>query len=180
MAEREISRFKSSRVSNSITNSESTVYDDTTQPFTLTQWVAYSGNEPGSTSDYVEPYNQYLQNWRTVKGQAGEYNKLTSRGLYIRFLKDLIVTGLTAEERRYLRNVDWTNAIEANEAVTIYSKKIRDMINIIYKNRHPISFEKIKQSMKGSSKGLEKAIFDDIIKLENSEGILSSRVYEDE
>lgn len=157
-----IDRFQNTDVYNSITNDKSTVHDDNSAPFSLLEWFERTGSV-SNVDNYVDEYNGYLRAWRTIKNTDKEQAATTIKDVYIAFLKEIVMKYTSSEEKRYIQNVDFSNPVEAEAAVPFFAKRIREIIQIIHRNRHQTKFQKIKYSLKGSALGLEKAIFDNIM-----------------
>ena len=173
MSNNQIGRFESSDVLNSITNPDSTIYDDNDQPYTLLEWVDRINGDVGSVDQFVKDYNNYVKQWRTETNQTTAKAKTTIKNVYIRFLKEIVTNYTTNEEKRFLKNIDFTNRVEVDAAIPFFTARIRDIIIFIQKNRHQSKFQKVKYSLKGSSRGLEKAIFDTIVKYVTGEDVSS-------
>ena len=161
-----IDRFKTSVVNNSITNNDETNYEDRESPFSLSEWVEKTGNTPGFVEKYTNDYNRYLKNWRSKVDELNSITRTTSKDTYVRFLKEVQLREITPEEQRFLNTLDLQNPEELDTGLHFYTKKLREIIQFIYKNRHPLKFQKIKLGMKGSSIGVEKAIFDKVVQFE--------------
>ena len=169
-----MNRFQNTQVYNSITNDRSTTHDDSSSPFTLIDWYERTGGV-SNIDNYVDEYNEYLKSWRGVKNLAQEQDSTTIKDVYISFLKEIVMKYTTSEERRYLKNVDFTNPVEAEAAVPFFAKRIRQIIEIIQRKRHQVKFQKTKYSLKGSEKGLEKVLFDHIMSFIQGEQLESLR-----
>lgn len=167
-----VNRFQNTLAFNSIVNPSSESQDDQDSPFTLLQWVERTDSIQ-SIDQYVDEYNLYLKQWRDIKNAGDTTDKTTIKNVYIAFLKEIVMKYTSEEEKRYLKNVDFTNAAEATAAIPFFARRIRQIIQIVYRNRHQVKFQKIKHSLKGSSLGLEKMIFDTIIRFVSKENLAS-------
>jgi hypothetical protein len=165
----EINRFESTRASNSITNAESLGYDDSDAPYTLLEWIERTGKQPGNADSHVSEYNTYLKQWRNSIDQSKSQDILTVQDVYIRFLSDIISTYSSTEEKRYIQNINLRNPAEADAAMSVYTKRLREIIQLVYDQRHTARFQKIKHSLRGSRKGLEKLISDSIDQYDTSQ-----------
>lgn len=170
--ENNIDRFQNITIDNSIVNPSASTYDDNDTPFSLLTWIERVG-VVRSIDLYVEEYNDYLKQWRAVKQQQSAENVTTIKNIYINFLKEIVMNYTSDEEKRFIKTVDFTNPIEADTAIPFFVKRIKEIITIIYRNRHESKFQKIKHSLKGSAKSLEKNIFDYIVKYINKETLNS-------
>ena len=177
MSSDNIDRFEDVTVSNSITNSISTTYNDLDSPYTLLEWITNTSNNLGNADDHINDYHDYIRTWRKDKSLSESQAKTTIRDVYIRFLKEVVVNYTTNEERRFLQNIDFTNKAEVDASAPFFAKRIREIIQFIHKNRQLSKFQKTKYSLKGSAKGLEKIIFDTIVRFVTGEDITSTRQY---
>lgn len=168
----ELDRFGTSDVHNSITNSSSTVYDDNDNPFTLLEWVERT-NSVGSVDKLTSDYNRYVKSWRSIKNATKDDNKLTIKNVYINFLKEVVMKYTSEEEKRYIKNVDFSNPTEADAAIPFFAKRIKEIIQIIYNNRQQLKFQKVKNSLGGSIFGLQKVIFDTIVRFVRKEDLMA-------
>lgn len=174
-----VTRLANSDVQNSITNPASTVFDDQDSPYTLNQWIERSNSSPGNADKYINEYNLYIKLWRDRANLKPETAKNAIKEVYVRFLKEVALTYTNAEERRFLENVDLSDPVEVDAALPFYAKKLREIIETVYKNRHQTSFQKIKYSLRGNKQGLEKAIYDTIINYILYSGVSSVRSEKD-
>jgi len=156
-------RFSDTAVLNSVTNSQSTTLDDITAPYTLLEWLDRTSNT-GSADVRVQQYNDYLKEWRSVSNQTTQKNNLSIKQVYIRFLKELSLNYTTAEERRFLSNVNLENDLEIDAALSFYALRIREIIENVYQNRHQVTFQKERHSWKGTPHGIERAVYDDLVR----------------
>lgn len=168
-----MSEYNTVKVINSITNNESTTFDDSQSPYTLLEWVNKTSNNPGSVDKYVDQYNDYVKRWRSVTNNTDEQNNTSIKNTYIRFLKEITLNYTTQEEKRYFNNIDLTSANEADAAIPFFAKRIREIIQIIHNNRQQAKFQKLKYSFKGGKTGIEKAIFDQLIRYVNGETLVN-------
>lgn len=160
-------------VLNSITNTQSTVYDDSQSPYNILEWIEKTSGDAGSVDRYISNYNDYIRQWRTVSNNSTIKNDITIKDTYIRFLQEIVLKYTTQEEKRYLNNIDLTDADEADAAIPFFATRIREIIETIYRNRQQAKFQKIKHSMRGGSKGLEKIIYDQLIRYVSNENVVN-------
>lgn len=168
-----MSEYGTDIVRNSITNPESTVFDDSQTPYTLLEWIAKTSNNTGSADTYVNRYNKYVQTWRQTTNNTSSQNDASIKTTYIRFLKEIAIKYTTAEEKRYLSNIDFNDVNEADAAIPFFAKRIREIVETVYRSRQQSKFQKLKHSMRGSSTGLEKTIFDTLIRYVTGEIVLN-------
>jgi len=167
-----INRFQNTEVYNSLVNPISTERDDNDAPFTLLQWIERSGGLK-SIDYYVDEYNSYIKEWRRIKNKSSDDDNITIKNIYINFLKEIAMNYTSEEEKRFIKTVDFTNPIEADAVIPFFVKRIKEIILLLYKSRHESKFQKIRYSLKGTSKGLEKTIFDHITRFVGRETLSS-------
>lgn len=155
--------FSATVAQNSITNPQSTTYDDSQSPYTLLEWITNTSNIPTNPDRYIADYNAYIKKWRVATNQNREKTQLSIKDTYVRFLKDISINYTTSEERRYLQTIDFYSLNEADAAIPFFAKKIRETIQNIHRERQLAKFQKIKYGLRGSKTGLEKTIFDTIV-----------------
>lgn len=163
-------------VLNSITNPSAVDIQDSTKPFTLIEWIDKTQNTPGNADKYVTIYNEYLTSWRRKTNLSTSDAQLSIKETYINFLKEITLKYTSDDERRYLNNIDFTNKNELDAALPFYAHRIKEIVELIYKNRQQLKFQKIKFSFKGSKIGLEKAIFDMLIKFISGEKLINEKL----
>lgn len=168
-----MSDYDTGNVINSITNSKSTVFDDSQSPYTLLEWVNKTSNDPGGVDKYIDEYNSYVKQWRLVTNDTSSQNDASIKDTYIRFLKEVAINYTTQEEKRYFSNIDLSSANEADAAIPFFAKRIREIIQIIHNNRQQAKFQKIKYSFKGNKIGVDKAIFDQLIRYVTGETLIN-------
>lgn len=169
-----MSEYSTDLASNSITNPESIVFDDLSAPYTLLEWIEKTSNNAGSADNFVDQYNRYIRSWRESSNNTTLQNDVSIKDTYIRFLKEITIKYTTAEEKRYLNNIDFNDDNEADAAIPFYSRRIREIVETIYRGRQQSKFQKIKHSIRGSGTGLEKSIFDMLIKYVSGETIINT------
>jgi hypothetical protein len=164
------------QVLNSITNPDAKDVQDSTKPFTLIEWIDKTQNTPGSADNYIDIYNDYLTLWRRKTNLSTNDAQESIRDTYTNFLKEITLKYTSDDERRYLNNIDFTNKNELDAALPFYANRIKEIVELIYKNRQQLKFQKIKFSFKGSKIGLEKAIFDMLVKFISGEKLVNDKL----
>lgn len=169
-----MSEYSTDLASNSITNPQSIVFDDMSAPYTLLEWIEKTSNTAGSADNFVDQYNIYVRSWRESSNNTASQNDVSIKDTYIRFLKEITIKYTTAEEKRYLNNIDFNDDNEADAAIPFFTRRIREIVETIYRGRQQSKFQKIKHSMRGSATGVEKSIFDMLIKYVSGETIINT------
>lgn len=168
-----IQRFNSVSSGNSIVQSttiESYINsDDIDKPFTLGEWLVNVNEKLGSPDEYISGHMTYIRDWYTKKNQNIKDIKVSIVNNYARFLKEVLIVLPTAEEHRYISNMDWSSKYDLDIAVPYFSKRLRDIVLYIVEQRERIRFQKVKNSLRGSTSGTQKYIYDHIVFLLESE-----------
>jgi len=163
------SQYRNIKLTKSIVNQDSLqliIAEDKDEPFTYIQWQR-SGGIPTSAADDVNLrsiYDIYLSKWREIKNSIIQSKARSSIEIYSNFLKQVDLD-LTADERRYINNLDYSDPLEVESALTFFVEKVRE-ISIYYSDRRDqIKFETIKNSIKGSNEGVERHLYNQIATL---------------
>jgi hypothetical protein len=150
-------------VENSITNSN-TVQNtqlDKSQPFTYYDFLK---NTRGINTalDYNNKYLEYLKDWYRIKGETTEATQQLIANQYINLLRDVSLNYTTNEEKRFLQNIDFNSKEDLEIVIPFYSRKLKEIILHIRDKREDVKYVVDNNSIKGSNKSLEKAIFETI------------------
>lgn len=130
-------------------------------PLSYIEWLKY---EPGfDQSIAFEQYTLYLNEWYKKNGvDSSEVQKDYVRNIYINLLKQISLNYTTPDEKRFLSNIDYTNDRDLDIALPFFAKKLKQ-IAIYYANqRDEVKYTKVKNNLKGSSKGISQIIYKQI------------------
>jgi hypothetical protein len=153
--------FSIGNVTDSITNSSSTVTVDNTQPLSFLEFITRT-NVDYTPEEYNNFYIDYLKRWSEVKNTASQTTETNYIQLYVDFLKELIVTYSTQAELKFLTNLDFNDPVELDIAIPIYVEKIRQVVLFYKEKRDNVKYVVDRNKIKGNSISIEKAIFENI------------------
>jgi len=150
-------------VENSITNNNTVPGNqlDLSQPFTYYDFLK---NTRGFNTavDYNDGYLNYLNNWYTSQGETPTAVQQLIANQYINLIRDINLNYTTNEEKRFLQNIDFNSKEDLQIVIPFYSRKLKDIILHIRDKREEVKYVIDVNSIKGSNKSLEKAIFETI------------------
>jgi len=150
-------------VKNSITNPETTQKTqlDKSQPFTYYDFLK---NTRGTNTavEYNDGYLKYLQSWYKLQGETPEATQQLIANQYINLLRDINLNYTTNEEKRFLQNIDFNSREDLEIVIPFYSRKLKDIILHVRDKREDVKYVVDVNSIKGSNKSLEKAVFETI------------------
>jgi len=154
--------FSVSIVSNSITNSNSTITIDNTQPLSFLDFIKNT-NVDYSPEEYNNFYLFYLKQWADIKNTNNTSDiQVNFVDLYVEFLKTLILNYSTQQELRFMSTLDLADPVDLDIAIPIYVEKIRQIIIFYKEKREETKYIVDKTKIKGSALSIEKAIFEKI------------------
>ena len=153
--------FSIGNVTDSITNSSSTVTVDNTQPLSFLEFITRT-NVDYTPEEYNNFYIDYLKRWADVKNTASQTATTNYIQLYVDFLKELIVTYSTQSELKFLTTLDFNDPVELDIAIPIYVEKIRQVVLFYKEKRDNVKYVVDRNKIKGNSISIEKAIFENI------------------
>ena len=148
-------------ISNSITNPNSTRILDNDAPFSFFEYLK-------QISDKVSPINfnnlyiQYIETWSQIKNYNKNFTENEIRNRYVQLLKDLTLKYTTADEKRFLVNIDYEDEFDLDIVIPFYSKKIIEICDYFCKKRESIKYKTERNKNKGSNNSINRAIFDTI------------------
>jgi hypothetical protein len=149
-------------VYNSITNTIKDQKLDTIQPFSFIEFLNYS-QSLGSNIVQFNDYQLYLQKWNTVTSvKYSDYNTLV-RQEFISFLRSISLNFTTAEEKRFLQNINFQNNSDLEIAVPYFSTKIKQVLLYFANKRDTYSIDLELAKNKGSIYGITNYIKTSII-----------------
>jgi hypothetical protein len=163
-------RFKKIDTENSITNSKSkTDIQDTNSPYSLIEWLINSNLDLGDPQQYIQQYSEYLRAWAKKNGTKLADSSAAIIESYKTLLKEITLKFTTAEEKRYLLNLDFNNPADLDIAIPFYATRLKDIVIFLSKKREDTKFQKVKFSLFGTNEGTEKLAKNLILQLTNTE-----------
>ena len=115
-------------VYNSITNTLNDKKYDTTQPFTFLEFLNQTQVLNNNYIVQFADYQIYLKAWNSVTTVTYQDYDTTVREEFIEFLKSVTLNYTTAEEKRYLSNIDFNNNDDLEVAVPFFATKIKQVL----------------------------------------------------
>tara|TARA_R110000851_G_scaffold52364_9_gene124656 strand:+ start:1867 stop:3705 length:1839 start_codon:yes stop_codon:yes gene_type:complete len=170
---RNVSNISPTSVSYSITNDFVTAINnprsDRDGPYSLTEWLVNAGESFGTPDDYITGHMQYVRTW--YKASAGIKSTRLNAGIngYAKFLKEVLLVYTNQEEKRYLRNLDWSSPYDLDIAVPFFANRLREVVVYVVEQREKVRFQKTKNSFRGSVHGITKFVYDEVVQLLQSE-----------
>lgn len=140
----------------SVTNKDtpSKEIKDRTKPFSYITWLQHVRFETTEIKDYTAQYNAYLKEWAAVMNKK-EFETLTLiSDRYKDLLRDITLNYSTAEEKRFLANIDYTNSRHVESALPFYVSKIKQISLYISRQRDTMKQQKVISSYAGSTHGV--------------------------
>jgi len=130
----------------------------TINPLSYVEWLKYENSFDKNTA--FELYTVYLNNWYTTNTKVtAEQQQQYVRNQYIQLLKQITLEYTTADEKRFLSNLDYTDNKDLDVALPFFSKKIKQIAIYYASQREEIKYSKIKNNLKGSDFGMSQIIY---------------------
>lgn len=137
-------------------------------------WI--DSNEPLSFFDYVKNvktvytpvefndyYSEYLHQWYEIKGRASSDISSAVRDKYVELLRDIALNYSSAEEQRFLSNIDFSDPQDMAIAIPFYSSKIAEICQFYTKKREKVQYKIEDNKIKGTITSIEKNIYNSIV-----------------
>jgi len=161
----DILQFIDERLPNSITALTPPVNPvDRIQPLTFTDWLKYNTSLFTTTSDFLNRYQSYLNNWYIANNASIEQQTTGVQNYYTNIISEIVLNYTSSDEQRYLQNLDLTNSRDLAIAVPFFAQKLKD-ICLYYSNlRDAVQSSAIQFNLKGSNTGNENLIYVSFIK----------------
>jgi hypothetical protein len=132
-------------------------------PLAYPDWVNTKGYY-GDTSQ--EAYFAYLNSWYNTNNKVYSDNNNASlqRQQYIQLIKDLLFLFNKNELDLFLSDIDFNNDEDLIYIIPYLASKLKQITQIISEKREEIKKAKTKHSMIGSNEGLEKILYEYLLK----------------
>jgi len=141
-------------VYNSITNTLNDQKYDNVNPFSF---IEFLNQTQTLTNNYIiqfSDYQFYLKKWNTVTTVTYQDYNTTVRYEFIEFLKTIALNYTTAEEKRYLTNIDFGNNDDLEIAVPFFTSKIKQVLLYFAEKRDSYVLDLQLARGKGSVSGI--------------------------
>ena len=147
----------------SITNSNITdgVYRDTVAPFSFLDFINNTQADY-SPEEYSSFYSAYLQSWYSQQGTSKQVQETEFKDYYRQFIKEIAINYTTETEKRFLEKIDFNDPADLDVAIPFFANRLKDIALFYKKKRDESKYVIDRNKIKGSTTGLEKAIFDNI------------------
>jgi hypothetical protein len=136
--------------------------NDINTPYSYTKWLSYQNNLIPENSQ--EEYLRYIKNWYFKKSSEKGILKKTVKEDYIQLLKDLKFLFGQSEMDAFLKELDFNNDEELIYTIPFFAKKLKQIALIFSKKRESVKQAKLKYNLIGSNSGLEKLLYEYILK----------------
>jgi hypothetical protein len=135
---------------------------DKNSPLNYNEWYSYHTNI--SSEDSEKEYLLYLKNWYFKNSNSKENFSKQLRNDYVQLLKDLSFLFSSNELNLFIKQLDYNNDEEIIFAIPFFAKKLKQIALIYSKKRESIKQAKLKYNLIGSKYGIEKILYDYILK----------------
>jgi hypothetical protein len=157
--------FIDERLSNSITAAAPPASPiDRLQPLAFTEWLRYNSNAFTTTTEFLTRYQSYLTNWYAVKQVSQQTAADEIQGYYVNLINDIVLNYSTADEKRFLKNIDTNNSRDLAAAIPFFAKKIKDICLYYSTLRDDASTAVVRYNLKGSNTGIESLLYSFFLK----------------
>lgn len=151
-------------IENSITNPNSNpkFWIDNSAPLSFFDFIKHT-KQIASPVEFNDAYNQYIHTWYEQKGETTQAVSVKVRDRYVELLRDISINFTTAEEKRFLSNIDFNDPQDLSIAIPFYSAKLSEICQFFTKKREQVKYKIDENKAKGTVKGLERSIFNTIV-----------------
>jgi hypothetical protein len=144
---------------NSVLNSDNTdVPGDFSQAYSLIDWLKNLKISSTDTSSYISAYNKYLNEWFDYYNVSRSDKASFVRLQYINLLKEISLKYTTADERRFLSNINFEDNQSLDIAIPFFTKKIKKICQYYAQKRDTLSTGVVRSNLRGSDFGIETLI----------------------
>ena len=151
------------------------VYRDTISPFSFLDFINNTQADY-SPDEYSSYYSQYLQTWYSNQDTSEEEQQVQFKDYYRQFIREIVINYTTETEKRFLEKIDFNDPADLDIAIPFFANRLKDIALFYKKKRDEGKYVVDRNKLKGSSTGLEKAIFDNIYNfLFNTEDALDTQ-----
>jgi len=105
-------------------------------------------------------YHTYLAAWNNVTSNKTVSHQELVTSTYKEFLRDISINYTTNDEKKFLTTLDFNNTRDLRSALSIYSKKIVEIIKYYKGKRNTLEYLHTKQKIKGSVFGTKRKLVD--------------------
>jgi hypothetical protein len=132
----------------------------TNSPLSYKEWLSYQSIKDTETSE--SSYNSYLRDW--YNKQTTLYQTPSLKENYLQLVKDLSFLFGKKEKDLFLSQIDYNNDDDLIIAIPYFAKKLKEIAKILSYKRESVKRAKLKYNLIGSNEGLEKLLYEYILK----------------
>ena len=135
---------------------------DKNSPLGYKEWLVHNSNilPDNSSNEYL----LYLKHWYFKNSKTKKEFSETLRIEYVQLLKDLSFLFSNDEVNLFISQLDYNNDEEIIFAIPFFAKKLKQIALIYNKKRESLKESKLKYNLAGSNYGIEKLLYDYILK----------------
>ena len=134
----------------------------TNSPLAYPVWLKYNiGINPDNTK---ELYTDYLNEWYKNNKESKSSTKDTIREDYVTLLKDLSFMFNETDKDLFLKELDYNSNEDLIFTIPYFVEKLKEICKSISEKRESLKNQKLKNNLVGSNKGLEKILYEYILK----------------
>lgn len=159
-------------VYNSITNTLGDEKLDARAPFSLIEFLNYSGNMSRSIND-LSKYDIYLRRWQGVANVNLTEINADIKTQFTAFLSEVKLLYSSSEEKRYLDNINLQDEEQLSIAIPFFARKIKEISQYFSTKRKQINKDLAFIKTKGSDTGLIDSIKNELLDLYSGDDALS-------
>jgi hypothetical protein len=131
-------------------------------PLTYTQWASQQTSIIQGVSEAA--YVSYVKNWYKEQNIKQNTRSKSVKEDYIQLLKDLNFLFAQDEVDLFIKDIDYANEEDLILAIPFFAKKLTEISKVLGSKRESIKKAKSKYNMVGSNNGLEKLLYEYVLK----------------
>ena len=135
---------------------------DKTSPLTFLQWVQYFVNIETDPRTLLQEYKEYVLEWQKVNSGTQAVNSNIIKDLYVSLFRNIAVNYLTADEKRFVTNADYTDPQQVAAIIPLFVRKIKDICLYYASAREEIKSTPYRYNLKSSNYSFDRIIRDTI------------------
>jgi len=133
---------------------------NTISPLTYPSWLKYQKNIKPDSAQLL--YADYIKEWYKVNEDFKKSDSIKDN--YIQLLKDLSFLFGKNEKDLFLSELDYANDEELIFSIPFFVKKLKEICKVLSYKRESLKNAKLKYNLVGSNNGLEKLLYEYILK----------------
>ena len=153
--------YREVKVNYSITNIETVDAKDTVSPFSFLDFIQYTKIDY-TPEEYSSFYTAYLKKYYALKTTSKQSQEEHFKEYYRQFIEEIVISYTTENEKRFLQKIDFTDPADLDIAIPFFANKLKEVALFYKKRRDESKYVIERNKLKGSTTGVEKAIFDNI------------------